>query len=207
MIIPSRRNGFAARNWQLRMRYSCLNNLCLFVAAMLLSCASRDVVAQVTRFKVDSNVPNAEVWVNGIKVGETDADGRFEDTSITEGTWEIVVSKEGYKSVLGAERFTNGLDTRFVAELEPLISNLEALQNVQPVRVLLQSGMSSAQVFVDDMYMGYTDLNGQLVLTLPPGRRTFMVYDSVAGMRKISITLKRSLLTKKVRMAAGGVRI
>lgn len=174
---------------------------------MLLSCASRDVVAQVTRFKVDSNVPNAEVWVNGIKVGETDADGRFEDTSITEGTWEIVVSKEGYKSVLGAERFTNGLDTRFVAELEPLISNLEALQNVQPVRVLLQSGMSSAQVFVDDMYMGYTDLNGQLVLTLPPGRRTFMVYDSVAGMRKISITLKRSLLTKKVRMAAGGVRI
>lgn len=182
------------------MRDSCPYSLCLIAVVLALLFASGEANAQQRRFIVTSGVANAEVRIDGVKIGETDLNGRFEDNNVEPGLREIAVSKAGYKSVNDTRRFSSVLDTHFQADLDLLMSNLDGIKTTDLVSVSLQSSTASASVFVDNMYVGRTDESGQMVLRVPPGQRKFSVSSSFTGLSEKSVPLKQSTLIQLVRV-------
>lgn len=146
----------------------------LRLLGLLLLVGANAAQAQNASLFLTSNVPQAEVLINGQQRGQTDHAGKFYASNITPGSHVITVRKTGWVSEERVLTFSAGLTARVSVTLAqsspPPEKRVEGLGNV-----LIDANVGGAEVYLDDAFVGRTKMDGKLMVATRSGLHVIRV--------------------------------
>jgi tRNA A-37 threonylcarbamoyl transferase component Bud32 len=131
---------------------------------------------------LESNQAEAEVLLDGQKIGETGEEGKFYSAEIPVGEHRISVQKSGYETVSMEETFEAGLTTTVSLSLkkrDPPEERESSSAGTEPTTdspqssrassLIVSTNVGGATVFVDGREVGKTHHDGKLEVSTAPG--------------------------------------
>jgi hypothetical protein len=114
---------------------------------------------------ITSNPPGANVYSNGVYIGQTSAGSPLVFTQVNPGTYSLLITKSGYQDYTGTQTVVAGQNYNVAVTLNPV-------QNPTTGGLSVISAPSQAEVYLDNAYKGLTPIT---LDTLKPASYTVLV--------------------------------
>ena len=114
---------------------------------------------------ISSNPPGANVYSNGVYIGQTSAGSPLVFTQVNPGTYSLLITKSGYQDYTGTQTVVAGQNYNVAVTLNPV-------QNPTTGGLSVISAPSQAEVYLDNAYKGLTPIT---LDTLKPASYTVLV--------------------------------
>jgi hypothetical protein len=114
---------------------------------------------------ITSNPPGANVYSNGVYIGQTSAGSPLVFTQVNPGTYSLLITKSGYQDYSGTQTVVAGQNYNIAVTLNPV-------QNPTMGGISVISAPSQAEVYLDNAFRGLTPIT---LDSLTPGSYTVLV--------------------------------
>jgi len=174
-------------------------------AALLLGLTAGSADAQSSTLLLESNQAEAEVLVDGQKIGETGSEGKFYSSEIPTGTHRISVQKPGYETAETEVTFEANLTTTVSVSLKERESSSTGTggptnpsQSSGASSLIISANVGGARVFVDGKEVGKTYHDGKLQVSTAPGTHRIRIEKDGFEASVQTIEAPSASLTKTV---------
>ena len=114
---------------------------------------------------ITSNPPGANVYSNGVYIGQTSAGSPLVFTQVNPGTYSLLITKSGYQDYSGTQTVVAGQNYNIAV-------TLNSVQNPTTGGISVISAPSQAEVFLNNAFRGLTPIT---LDSLTPGSYTVLV--------------------------------
>jgi len=114
---------------------------------------------------ITSNPPGANVYSNGVYIGQTSAGSPLVFTQVNPGTYSLLITKSGYQDYSGTQTVVAGQNYNIAVTLNPV-------QNPTTGGISVISAPSQAEVYLNNAFRGLTPIT---LDSLTPGSYTVLV--------------------------------